>query len=232
MRLITDTRLVTITVIFFCVLFMTSYAQSQLTVSKNKVSVINDRPTVYLTFEREGKRESVLAGESNQGIWLRLHNNSKWAINFCTPSLYIPPKVAPIRLPDGRGVLALVDGVEVSVCHGVEELKSHERVLGRAGKAKKRKTTKGLTQQVGYDTSDVSSSAWLASGSSIVFSVPREHLAKGLAIFVRFNYEWEYGERTFRSDEPEHRVYFRASDLVQKPSVIKGTRLSVPRGER
>lgn len=225
-------RLVTATM-FLSALFMTSYPQqSQLAVSKEKVSVTNDRPTVYLAFEREGKREPVHASESNQGIWLRLHNNSKWAINFCTPSLYIPPKVAPVRLPEGRGVLALVDGVEVSVCHGVEELKSYEWVLGRAGEAKKRKTTKDSTQQVGYDTGDVSSSAWLPSGSSIVFSVPREHLSKGLAIFVRFNYAWEYGERTFRSDEPEHRVYFRASDLLQKSSAIKGARLTVQHGAR
>lgn len=209
MRLITATML-------FSALFMTSYSQqSQLAVSKDKVSVANDRPTVYLTFEREDKREPVHASESNKGIWLRLHNNTNWAINFCTPSLYIPPKVVPFRLAEGRSVLALVDGVEVSVCHGVEELKSYESVFGRAGETKKRKTTKGSTQQVGYDTGDVFSSAWLPPGSSIVFSVPREHLSKGLAVFVRFNYEWEYGDRTLRSNEPEHRVFFRASDLLQ-----------------
>ncbi len=210
------TRLITAT-IFLSALLMTSYPQqTQIAVSKDKVSLTNDMPTVYLTFEREGKREPVHVSESNQGIWLRLHNNTKWAINFCTPSLYIPPRVAPVRLADGRGVLGLNDGVEVSMCHGVEELRSYEWKLARAREAKNRESTKDSERQVGYDTGDVFSSAWLPSGSSVVFSVLREHLSKDLAIFVRFNYEWEYGERTFRSDEPEHRVYFRASDLPKK----------------
>ena len=46
--------------------------------------------------------------------------------------------------------------------------------------------------------------------------MPREHLAERLAIYIPYNYEWEYGERIFRSDEPQHRVYFRASDLPEK----------------
>jgi hypothetical protein len=45
--------------------------------------------------------------------------------------------------------------------------------------------------------------------------MPREHLAKHLAIYIPYNYEWEFGERTFRSDEPQHRVYFSASDLPE-----------------
>lgn len=210
------TRLITAT-IFWGALLMTSYPQQpQVAVNSDKVSLTSDKPTVYLAFEREGKREPIHASESNRGVWLRLHNNTKWAINFCTPSLYIPPKVAPVRLADGRGVLALREGVEVSVCHGVEELTPYEWVLARTGEAKKRKSTKGSERQVGYDKGDVFSSAWLPPGSSIIFSVPREHLSKDLAVFIRFNYEWEYGERTFRSAEPEHRVYFRASDLPKK----------------
>jgi hypothetical protein len=102
------------------------------------------------------------------------------------------------------------------VCHGVEELKPYEWKLTRTGEAKKRKSTKDSERQVGYDQGDVFSSAWLPPGSSIIFSVPREHLSPDLMIFIRFNYEWEYGERTFGSDEPEHRVYFRASDLPKK----------------
>jgi hypothetical protein len=203
------TYLITAT-IFCCALFMTSYAQqSRLAETGEQVRLTNDKPTVYLTFEREGKREAIYPSETNQGVWLRLHNNTKWAINFCTPSLYIPPRVAPFRLADGRGVLALREGVEVSMCHGVEELNHYERLLARTGETKKRKSPKASECQVGYDKGDMLSSAWLPPGSSIIFSVPREHLATDHTVFIRFNYEWEYGERTFRSDGPEHRVYFR-----------------------
>jgi hypothetical protein len=209
-------RLIT-AAILLSVLLMASYSQqAQVAANKETVSLTNDRPTVYLTFEREGKREPIHPSESNQGIWLRLHNNTKWAINFCTLSLYIPPKVAPVRLSDGRSVLGLNDGVEVSMCHGVEALKRYEIQLARKGERKKQESIKGTDRQVGYDTGDVFSSAWLPSGSSVIFSVPREQLSKSLAVFVRFNYEWEYSNRTFRSDEPEHRVYFRASDLTKK----------------
>lgn len=118
-------------------------------------------------------------------------------------------------LPTGPLLRALRDGVEVSMCHGVEELKRYEIQLARKGERKKQESIKGSDRQVGYDTGDVFSSAWLPSGSSVIFSVPREQLSKNLAVFVRFNYEWEYGNRTFRTNEPEHRVYFRASDLTK-----------------
>jgi hypothetical protein len=182
---------------------------------KESISINSNNPTVYLTFEKEGPREPIHPSESKQGIWLRLHNNSKWAINFCTLSLYVPPKVAPRRLADGRAVLGLNDGVEINVCHGVEHIATYQWKLSRRQKSRNRPATTE-EQQVGYDRGDVFSSAWLPPGSSVVFSVPREHLSKELVIFLRFNYEWEYGDRAVKSNEPEHRVYFRAADLPQQ----------------
>lgn len=190
--------------------------EAQRAANNEKVSLQKDRPTVYLTFEREGKREPIHPSESNEGIWLRLHNNTKWTINFCTLSLYIPPRVSPIHLADGRSVLGLKENVEVDMCHGVEELKRYETQVRRKSEKKETESIKGSERQVGYDTGDVFSSAWLPSGGSVIFSVPREHLSRRLAVFVRFNYESEYGDRTFRSDGPEHRVYFRAADLPQQ----------------
>ena len=210
------TRLITGTILLSVLLVGIQAQQTQLAVHGERVSLNNDKPTVYLTFEREGNREPVHASESNRGIWLRLHNNTKWAINFCTLSLYIPPKVKPIPLADGRSVLGLNDSVVVSMCHGVEELKRQERELVRAGETKTKPSSRKSQLQVGYDTGDVFSSAWLPSGGSVVFSVPHEHLSKDLMIFLRFNYEWEYGDRTLRSGEPEHRVYFRAADLPEQ----------------
>jgi hypothetical protein len=39
-----------------------------------------DKPTVYIEFDHSGNREPLFASESNKGIWLRLHNNTKWPI--------------------------------------------------------------------------------------------------------------------------------------------------------
>lgn len=44
--------------------------------------IIKEKPTVYIAFDHAAKREPLLNGESNQGIWLRLHNNTRWAIRL------------------------------------------------------------------------------------------------------------------------------------------------------
>ncbi|MFN2533338.1 MAG: hypothetical protein ABR555_18805 [Pyrinomonadaceae bacterium] len=190
--------------------------QKNLRLGQDSPLLSTDKPGVYLSFERDGERKSLYAGESNQGIWLRMHNNTKWAINFCTPGLYIPPKVGPFRLLDGRGVLALLEGVEISMCHGVDRVSRYESVNTKAGASRREKRATCSESEVGYDKGDVSSTAWLPPGKSVIFSVPREQLCSDFAVFIRFNYEWEYGERTFRSNEAEHRVYFRGLDLPEK----------------
>lgn len=43
---------------------------------------VKDKPTVYISFERTGKREPLLNGEGDEGIWLRLHNNTRWSIKL------------------------------------------------------------------------------------------------------------------------------------------------------
>jgi len=38
------------------------------------------RPSVYITFEREGKIASSSTGEVEETLWLRLRNNTRWPI--------------------------------------------------------------------------------------------------------------------------------------------------------
>lgn len=203
--------------LILCSLALTVFSQQQQkqSASNGDVRLSKDKPTVYITFERAGERKPLFASESNQGVWLRLHNNTRWAINFCTPSLYVGEKVAPLRLSGRRGALGLRDGVEVTMCHEVEAVKSYESGMTPEGEMFKERPVEVQQPPVGYRTGEVFSNSWLPAGGSVIFSVPREHLAKHLAIYIPYNYEWEYGERTFRSDEPQHRVYFRASDLPE-----------------
>jgi hypothetical protein len=183
--------------------------------SNEDLRLSKDKPTIYITFERAGERRPLFANESNQGVWLRLHNNTRWAINFCTPSFYIGEKVAPLHLSDGKAVLGLRDGIEIDMCHEVEAVKSYESGMTPDGAMFKGRPVKVRPTPVGYGTGDLFSNSWLPAGNSVVFSVPREHLAKHLAIYISFKYEREYGGETFRSDEPQHRVYFFASDLPE-----------------
>jgi len=50
----------------------------------------------------------------------------------------------------------------------------------------------------------------LASGGSMLFSIPSEHLTRDLAVSLSFHFQWEGN-----MDETEHRVYFYGSDLPE-----------------
>jgi hypothetical protein len=63
-------------------LYTEVYAQRRKTVRSNDdVRISTKHPTVYITFERVGKREPRRSNESNRGVWLRLHNNTRWGIS-------------------------------------------------------------------------------------------------------------------------------------------------------
>ena len=210
---------------------MISAQQSESCGAKGSVLLSKDKPTIYITFERASKVKRVptrLAAtdtspqrsddqkdESIQVVWLRLHNNTRWAINFATDSLYVGPKITPIRLCDGRGALGLRTDIDVNARYEVEIKSGYESGRTSDGGWIMNKPADGPKPAV-ISRSDMFSTSWLPPGRSVIFSVPREHLAEHLAIYIPYNYEWEYGERIFRSDEPQHRVYFRASDLPQK----------------
>ena len=192
--------------------FPVNLESAQLLIKKD-ARVLQNKPTVFLSFEKAGARKQVHASESDQGIWLRLHNNTPWAINVSTQSFNLLAK-APLRLKDGRSVLALREGVEIMLSHGVEVVDRYESRKMPDGGIHINESVNVPNPPVGYNRgSDVSSSSWLPSGHSVIFSVPKEHLAKRLAIFVSFRYEWETTEGDDGSNEPEHRVYFRAADL-------------------
>jgi len=56
---------------------------------------------------------------------------------------------------------------------------------------------------------------WIPKGQSIVFEVPKEHLARNVALYVYLRYEWEdLGKETL--DGPVHLVYFRVIDLPKE----------------
>lgn len=204
------------TIIVALILSLLASAQSVvLPITKKDVLVSTEKPTVYITFEKAGPRSPVYAAESNQGIWLRLHNNTKWPINIATLSAYaVGEKTKLLHLSDGRNVFGLREGVEISLRHGVEVVDRYESRTLPDGSVHIDENINVPNPPVGYNRGGhVSGSAWLPAGHSVIFSVPREHLAKHLTIFVTFKYEWETSEQDDGNKEPEHRVYFRAAEL-------------------
>ena len=162
------------------------------------VRLSNDHPAVYITFERRGKGidpmqsrlaepgDTSLSKQKGDDIWLRLHNNCRWAILFPTWSLYLGKRLTPAHLSDGTTVQALSDDMEVNAKYLVEE---------RDGKV------------VPYG-GDSYSESWLAPGRSVIFSVAREHLSHDRSIYLYFSYEWERGQIYSNNLAPEHRLMY------------------------
>src|SRR5215212_1351398 len=48
------------------------------------VRLDKSKPSIYLEFDKRGKRQPLREGEPAEGVWLRLHNNTKWTIYLST----------------------------------------------------------------------------------------------------------------------------------------------------
>lgn len=154
---------------------VSSTAHSQ---TPTEVRIDPQQPTVYFAAER-------LVGDK---LWLRLHNNSHWAISFLTEH---PAEITiPFRLADGREVKALIDGGKVWPEYEIVN-------LWNGGYA---------------EYSCVISESWLAPGTSALMAVQAERLKPMAEFYLRFSYEWQ-GNR----NEPEHRVRFSYRPEIKIP---------------
>ena len=187
-----------LTLITFCLITDFSFGQSK--------PPAQGWPIIYISFERFGKAidpltehmaeagESAKSKENGKDVWLRLHNNSKFAISLSTDSLYLGKRVSLYQYTDGSKGLSLIDGAEVSLQYRIEE---------KDGRA------------VPYG-SDVSSRSWLAPGRSVLFSVSRDHLLNGRMIYVAFHYDWEKGDVYSNNLAPVHRSEYYGYRLEQE----------------
>ena len=187
----------TLIAIALCVLAATSFTQSK--------PPAEGWPIIYISFEKFGKAidpmaehmaeagESARSKEKGKDVWLRLHNNSKFAISFRTDSMYLGKRASMYQFPDGSKVLSLVDGAEVSIQYQIAE-------------------KDGRSVPYGSDNAFMS---WLAPGRSVLFSARREHLANDRMIYVDFNYDWEKGDRYSYNLAPVHRSEYYGYRLEQ-----------------
>jgi hypothetical protein len=175
--------LISLFIIFFIVTVSLASAQTRKSgKTSSGVRLSNDKPSVYISYERFGKRKPLLAGESNEGIWLRLHNNTKWKI------------ILPASgVPETHGDLGMFYTLEV-----VSELPDEIVDIPK-----------------GNELGHLYSIIELRGGESVLFSVPREHLPKGIVLRVKFSYEWENQNDVSADREVEHTVSYYASKLPQ-----------------
>jgi hypothetical protein len=187
---------------------------------KRKVPASN--PSVYLSFIRVGKREPLHVNESDKGVWLRLHNNTRWSL---------------VLNAYGAGGYVFATGKEdeVGMFYGVDEVQERNDLIsvdarlnwgqppppGSDPDWKKRPdpVPPKIEEDCPAPSDDwcfhVCSSITLPPGKSLVFSVPRETLCKNLRIYLVFNYSWETRNGFVAQNMPEHRVYFYGKELLK-----------------
>lgn len=153
------------------------------------------RPSVYLAFMGFEPRSPLREGESGTGVRLKLSNNIRYPIRFCT-----------FYSKDGVLLAFKSHGAEMGINYSIERLPNR---LGRAG------SKEGITppQEIppGYPTGSMCLYGELNGGESVTFLVPVEHLAENLSIRIPFEYAWEKGEFA-----PIHFVTFDSSQIQRK----------------
>lgn len=212
----------------FVIVFVVAVAFASCVVAQRRSGGVNKdvriskkHPTVYISFERLGKREPRHTGESEEGVWLRLHNNTQrnlslraygasdrvfskgddeeagmfykvQAVPRFQEIINFPPKLPPVELPSVTNKQLASVPVEVSK---VEEHEDCEVSIG--------------------ESCHVCSVILSPPGKSLLFSVPREHLCKNLMLYINYQYafELEEGSSFERSGEPQHNVYFYGSAI-------------------
>jgi hypothetical protein len=156
----------------------------------SNVKVSDDKPSIYISFERFGKRTPLREGESEDGIWLRIHNNIRYPIRFCSFGIS----------EEGEQLIASNKESQIGINYDIE-ITSYKMF----GKTR-------VDAPSGYPTGDLCFGFQLNAGKSVAFSVPAEHLVKGLSIKTPFKYDWENETEI----NPTHFVYFNSLDLPKK----------------
>jgi|SRR5262245_10505276 len=141
------------------------------------IKLIPGKPSVYITFVKTGPRKPLYVEDGEEGIWLRIHNNTRRKIFILAGGAY-----------PGYG--------DLSPYYEVESTKEGKTDI-----------------PIGQRSVHIVSSTGLASGRSVVFSIPKEHLAKDLRIRISINFDWEDTDDVFAGREVEHFVYFSSANL-------------------
>jgi hypothetical protein len=122
-----------------------------------------------------------------RGVWLRLRNSAPLAISFKTYSIYVG------KCATGAARFGLLcEGMEIGAAYNIEDARGGRRAPN------------------GIHTFAVST---LPPATSVLFSVPREHLARGLSVCFEYNFVKEDEKRRLSDYGSARRVCFKGSAL-------------------
>jgi hypothetical protein len=182
--------------LIFLSLVSMAFSQDSKSLKANE-RVDSRKPTVYLSYICQDEKR----------VYFRMYNNTIWHISISAEKSYFPTK-KPIILGNGNKGYAIPNDEEVPIHYYIEkdELENIKKIK--------------IPEKESYYQNG---GGRISSQDSILFSVPIEHLRKGLKIYVEFNYEWEMTESGNMRNEPKHRVYFRGGDIGSANTEIEPT---------
>jgi hypothetical protein len=160
---------------------------------------IPDNQRVVLKFER--------FDEDSGRIWMRLVNQTAWDIR-------VPVELGSSALDSVRFAKSHPDGAEAIVRYYLEpyDPQPFMQIVNTATGQKEPPDESTHPPVPQIRRGDVLVEWWIPKNQSIDFSLPKEHLARNIALSVDLRYEWErQGTETLTG--PVHRVYFRGIDL-------------------
>jgi hypothetical protein len=189
--------------------------------TRKSVRLVEQKPTIYVEFVKlgacrlaesstvlssspcESKREDIRIDKFD-AVWLRVRNNSRWAIGIKAGNAYVAPMADGFMLQDKRVVTAASEGVDIDLQYDVEAERGYEMIETANGTEYRFIDVKApYIKRLG-----VFSQIWVPAGRSVIFAVKREYLAKHLMVYLPYRYEWEVSEKETGFEEPEHRAYF------------------------
>jgi len=196
-------------------------AYGQQLVPKEPKPVDKNKPSVYLSYVSEAVIEEDCSLKKRSAYRLALHNNTSKPINIPAGYAASAPTVN-LRLSNGTNVKGLPEGSFVRLCYEVDSVPTFTSKVEK-GRVWTEIPVRPTPPEVIFYCScafeqqkerrDDYEGLWIASGSSVVFAVPKEFLADGLKIYTLYNYEWEFENGKLRNNEPHHQAYFYASDI-------------------
>jgi hypothetical protein len=166
-------------------------AKSNKSISSNRqasIKIDKKQPSIYITFEKFGKRTPLRDNESGDGIYLRFHNNLRYSIRFCAFGIS----------DEAEQLIAYSKDTQMGLNYDV--------ILNPLGIAQQRPK---IDVPLGYPTGSTCFYYELKGGKTMVFAVPKEHLIEGVSIKIGFSYEWEEEWEK----RPTHFVYFNSLDI-------------------
>lgn len=202
--------------ILFLILAVSALAQ---TPAHEKNIVKSNKPNVYIDFERYSFYESPCGEPAAPGIWLRLHNNTKWPIYVDGQSAAeFPRKDTFVELADGSGGRGVKDGARIVMRYDFEGVPRTETrkegnaiILFAPVEVETPKQSKYCSQK--WMGRGRGRGLWIRSGESAIFSIPKLPFNNDLFVSIEYNYEWEAREGRVDRDQPHHSVRFYGSSL-------------------